>query len=221
MATKTIDGEKSGAVKAEDAAKSGGKRRPMTGEAVRVLERMNKDLLVRVKQLESSPGAGTEEYESEGEGNEASGPAAGSSSIVATVKDLHGEIDAAYVLKRALEADLIATRTKLSEKETASAQLEARASLLEIKAALGDQLREDISFVEEEQNKTVRRLTEVTSELERVTEERDSLAGHKTNNEARIKELQTERFSFEAQVISLKDRLAEMVSLFTEKRASS
>ncbi len=187
--------------------KSGAAERPMTSEATRLLERMNKELHARVNTLESK-GAGDAGL---GEGHEASDESGGFSAMV---KDLHGEIDAVYVLKNALKTDLETTQKRLAEEEAVRAQLETRLSLLEAKAALADQLREDMSFVEEEQNGTSRRLKEATSRLEKVTEERDRLAEQKAAGEKRIMQLQHERFDLEAQVLGLKERLAEMVSQF-------
>jgi chromosome segregation ATPase len=196
-------------------AGSGAGKRYVTSEAMRVLERMNRELLARVKELELKQAGVTEQDEGKG------GDSGGGGDFAAAVRDLHGEIDAAYVLKNALEDELAATRGKLSEAKTAGAQSEARASLLEEKAALADQLREDISFVEEEQSKTFRRLEEVTAELERVTGDRDKLAEQKAVRETRIKELQRRRFELEADVFELKQRLVEMVSFYSEKRKSS
>jgi chromosome segregation ATPase len=203
MARKTSAPEKS------DAAE-----RPMTSEAVRLLERMNKELHTRVKALESG-GAGDAGH---GGGHEASDESGGFSAMV---KDLHGEIDAAYVLKDALKTDLETTQKRLAEEEAVRAQLETRLSLLEAKAALADQLREDMSFVEEEQNETSRRLKEATSKLDRAVEERDRLAEQKALGEERVMQLQHERFDLEAQVLGLKERLAEMVSQFGGKQTPS
>ncbi len=200
---------------AKSEAVKAGKRR--TGdEAFRVLQTMNKQLLARVKALELARIGGTGQDEGTGkvgdyEESEESGH------FASMVKDLHGDIDAAYVLKRALEADLAATQQKLTEEEALRAELEARANMLEAKAALADELREDVSFVEEEQNKTFRRLKEVTSELDQVGKERDGLAEQKAIYVARVRELQSQRFDLEAQVLDLRERLAEMVSLFGTK----
>ena len=193
-----------------------------------------KELPVRGRELEPKRSGGTGQDEGRaaqpacaaadrrpaqrGEGYEV---AEGTSNFGALVKDLHGEIDAAHVLKKALEADLVATQEKLSKEQGARAQLEAQIRGLEAKVGLGDQLREDISLVEEEQNRTSRRLKEVTSELKKVTEERNSIAQQKDAAEKRMKELQKERFDLEAQVLSLKERLAELVSWFSGQRPPS
>lgn len=193
------------------AGKRSGRKRPTKGEAIRDLERMNKELLVRVKELELKLVGGT----GQGVDHELSEE---TTNIIAAVEELYGEIDAAYALKEALEVDLAATQKKLSEEEALRAHLEARIMLLEAKTTLADQLREDISFVEEEQNGTIRRLRDVTSQLERVIEERDGLAEKRADDGARVEELQNERVRLEVQVLGLKNRLAEMVSMFGTKR---
>ena len=105
-------------------AVSGAAGRPTMSGTIRVLETMNRKLLVRVKELELKLLGGTEQAEGKGwEPKE-------SSDFTAAVKDLHGEIDAAQVLKNALEDELVATQNKLSKAETAGAQSAARASLL-------------------------------------------------------------------------------------------
>jgi chromosome segregation ATPase len=186
-----------------------------TDETIRDLERMNQELLVRIKELELRRADGLSVGQAgEGDSFEVS---KGSSGFAAMVKDLDGEIDAVYMLKKALEGDLLATRQKLAEEETLRAELQTRVQLLEAKSALADQLREDVSFVEEEQNKTHRLLKEATSELERITEERDGLAEEKSVHVARIMELQRERLDLEAQILGLKERLAEMVLWFSRK----
>ena len=73
--------------------------------------------------------------------------------IISVVKDLEEQVEAAFNLKEALEADLDATQKKLSEELAARAKLEARIMSLEAQVALGDQLPEDISFAEEERDK--------------------------------------------------------------------
>jgi chromosome segregation ATPase len=197
-------------------AKSGaGKRpirkRPTKGEAIRDLERINKELLVRIKELELKQVGGT----GQGANYELSEE---TTNIIAAVEGLYGQIDVAYDLKEALEVDLAATQKKLSEQEALRGHLEGRMMLLEAKAALADQLREDISFVEEEQTGTIRRLRDVTSQMEQVIEERDGLAEKRADDGARVEELQNERVRLEVQVLGLKNRLAEMVSMFGTKR---
>lgn len=196
------------------AGKQAIRKRQTKGDAIRDLERINKELLVRIKELELKQVGGT----GQGVGYKLSEE---TTNIITAVEGLYGEIDAAFDLKEALEVDLAATQKKLSEQEALRGHLEARVMLLEAKAALADQLREDISFVEEEHNKTFRRLRDITSELERVAKERDSLAEQRAADESRVKELQSERVRLEVQILGLKERLAEMVSMFGTKRTSS
>ncbi len=181
---------------------------PVTTETVRDLERMNKEMQVRIRELEFelTGGAGDDEDDvaQDATVSEESG------SIIAMVKDLHGEIDAAYELKEALEADLAVAKDKLAAEQAGRAELEARVKLLEAKAALGEQLREDISFVEEERNETARRLEETASRLDKITEQRDGLAEQTADDERRINEIQSAKLTLEAKVLNLEESVAEM-----------
>jgi chromosome segregation ATPase len=194
---------------------SGGDRDAARDRTIRILEEMNRKLLARVKELELKHSGGAEQP-----GGGAAEEAEGDKRISTMVKGLRGDIDAAYVLKKALETDLVETQKRLSEEEAARRQFESRAGILEAKATLADQLRHDISFVEEEQNRTFRRLEDVTSQLKRVTEERNKFAGASKARDGRIAELLRQRFELEADVVELKERLEEMVSFFSEKSRS-
>ena len=191
---------------------------PATTETARDLERTNKELHVRIRELELELTGGTREDESEV--MEDVGVSQETGSIIAMVKDLHGEIDAAYELREALEADLSAANDKLAEERSYRAELDARMRLLEAKAALGDQLREDISFVEEERNETARRLEEVTSKLEQITKEREDAAEEQAANEARVKELRNDKVALEAKVLNLEEAVEEM-GMLREKLAKA
>jgi len=137
-------------------------------------------------------------------------------SIISIVKDLEGQVDTAFKLKEALETDLQATQKKLSDELIARAQLEAQVKSLETQAALADQLRQDISFAEEERNKFANLLEEIQPQLEIVTQERDSLAQKAASAEAHAKQLDEQKTTFEAQVMNLKDKLADMERLRQE-----
>lgn len=131
-------------------------------------------------------------------------------SIISIVNDLEGQIDTAYELKEALEADLKATRKKLSEESAARAQLEEQIKPLESQGVLVEQLREDLSFADEERNKLASSLAEAQQQLEAVTKERDSLSEKASSVEAQAKELEDEKTNLEAQVMNLKDEVADM-----------
>ncbi len=134
-------------------------------------------------------------------------------SILSIVKDLEGQVDTAYQLKEILEAELEATQQKLSEQTTANTQLESQVESLRTQAVLVDQLREDISFTEEERDKSASLLTEVQPQLEAVTKERDSLAEELDSADALAKEFEGEKLALEAQVMNLKDKLVDMGNL--------
>ena len=177
-------------------------------EANRDLRRQKKELLVRIKELELQR-VGSVEQE-EGDVEACAEVSKENNSIVATVKDLRREIEVAHEINGAMEADLLTTQKKLTEEKAVRGELQARINLLGAKAALGEQLRDDISFVEEERNETVKRLEEVISELELVTEERDGLAKEKVNREALLREIQSVKTDLEAQIPNLKEKVADM-----------
>ena len=77
-----------------------------------------------------------------------------SASIISIVKDLEEQVETAFNQKEALEAELDATKKKLSEELAARAQLEARVISLEAQVAQGEQLHEDICFAEEQRDKS-------------------------------------------------------------------
>lgn len=190
------------------------RKRQTMSETIRDLKRQKKELLVCIKELELQRVGNTEQ--DEGDVEDYAKVSEESNSIIAMAKDLRREIEAAHELKDALEADLLTTQKKLTEEKAIRAELEARVNLLGAKAALGEQLRDDISFVEEERNETVRRLEEVISELELVTEERDGLAKEKAIKEALIKEIQSAKTDLEAQISNLKGKVEDVNLLCQE-----
>jgi len=131
-------------------------------------------------------------------------------SIISIVNDLEGQIDTAYELKEAMEAELEATRKKLSEESAARARLEEQVKPLESQGVLVEQLREDLSFAEEERNKLANSLAEAQQQLEAVTKERDSLSEKASSAEAQTKEIEDEKTTLEAQVMNLKDEVTDM-----------
>ena len=137
-------------------------------------------------------------------------------SILSLVKGLEGQVDTAFKLKEAFEADLDSARRKLSEESVARAELETRVELLETKAALADQLRGDVSFAEEERNKLADLLAQTQPQLETVTQDRDSLAEKMAEIEARADAVEDEKTTLEAQTMNLKDKVADMDRLRDE-----
>jgi chromosome segregation ATPase len=137
-------------------------------------------------------------------------------SILAIVKDLEGQVDTAYQLKEILEAELEATQQKLSEHTAVNTQLESQVESLRAQAVLVEQLREDISFAEEERDKSAGLLAEIRPQFEAVTKERDSLAEELESANALTKEFEGEKLALEAQVMNLRDKIAEMGNLHDE-----
>jgi chromosome segregation ATPase len=189
------------------------KRRTMS-ETNRDLKRQKKELLVRIKELELQRVGNTDR--DEGNVEDYAKVSQESNRMIAMAKDLRRKIDVAHEHNDALEADLLTTQKQLTEERAVRAELEARINLLGAKAALGEQLRDDISFVEEERNETVKRLEEVISELELATEERDDLAKEKVIKEALIMDIQSAKSDLEAQTSNLKEKVADMNQLHQE-----
>ncbi|MFC1706962.1 hypothetical protein ACFL59_09110 [Planctomycetota bacterium] len=172
-----------------------------TAKRVRDLVRKNKELQVRVRELEFWKATDPEPA-----GNaETDAPSDESSGIISMISDLHEELDTAYRLKEAVESDLVATEGRLVEVETARSRLEARVGLLESKAALGDQMREDVLFAEKERSKATRELEklaedheEALAELSEVRKELDELKEVRQLLEANVDDLVSELDASEA-----------------------
>ncbi|MHC4790984.1 MAG: hypothetical protein ACYS8Y_06050 [Planctomycetota bacterium] len=130
-------------------------------------------------------------------------------SIISIVKGLEGQVETAFELKEVLEAELDATQKKLSEESDARVQLEIQVASLEAEAALGKQLREDISFAEEERDKVANLLAQTQAQLGEMTAERDSLAKQMASSEVHAKELEDGKMALEAQVMNLKDKITD------------
>ena len=128
-------------------------------------------------------------------------------SIISIVKGLEGQVETAFKLKEVLEAELDTTQNGLAEELDARAQLEVQVKSLEVRAALAEQLREDIVFAEEERNKFSNLLAQIQPQLEEVTAERDSLAEKTASAETNVEELEGEKMTLEARVMDLKDRI--------------
>ena len=130
-------------------------------------------------------------------------------SIISIVKGLEGQVETAFKLKEVLEAELETVQKKWSEELDARAHLEAQIASLEGQAALAEQLREDISFAEEERNKFANLLAQIQPQLADVTVERDSLVKQLASTETNAKELESEKMALEAQVMNLKDKITD------------
>jgi len=129
-------------------------------------------------------------------------------SIISIVKGFEGQVETAFKLKEVLEAELETTQNRLAEELDARAQLEVQVKSLEVRAALAEQLREDIFFVEEERNKFSNQLADIQLQLEQATAERDSLAEKMASTKTNVKELEGEKMTLEASVMNLKDRIS-------------
>ena len=133
--------------------------------------------------------------------------------ILSIIEGLEGQVDTAFKLKDALESDLGATRQRLSEELSARTDLDTRVKVLEAVSASVDQLREDLSFVEEERNKFSDLLDEVQPQLEAVSQQRDLLVEQAASDKQWIKELEDDKMTLEAKLLNLKDEVEDMKHL--------
>ena len=130
-------------------------------------------------------------------------------SILSIVKGLEGQVDTAFKLKEVLEAELDATQRKLAKEMETRSQLEAQVETLESHAVLAEQLREDVSFAEQERNRFADELAQTQPQLEKAIDERDSLTEQLSSAEVKIKGLESEKVALEAQIMNLKDRIVD------------
>jgi chromosome segregation ATPase len=137
-------------------------------------------------------------------------------SIISIVKGLEGQVETAFKLKEVLEAELDKTRQKLAKVLETRSHLKAQVETLQGPAALAEQLREDMSFAEQERNKFADLLSQAQAQLEETTAERDSLVEQLSSTEANMKELEGEKITFEAQVMNLKDNITDVNRLRKE-----
>ncbi len=130
-------------------------------------------------------------------------------SIISIVKGLEGQVETAFKLKEVLEAELETTQQRLSEEMEARTQLEVQVNLLQSQASLAEQLRQDISFAEEERNKFADELAQTQQEFEQAAVERDSLTKQFSYSETNLRKLESDKIALEAQVMNLKDNITD------------
>lgn len=138
------------------------------------------------------------------------------SCIISIVKGLEEQVDTAFKLKGVLEDELEDAQNQLAEELADRVQLEEQVKTLQPQAALVDQLREDVTFAEEERNKYANLLANTQPQLEKVTGERNSLAQEVTSLKTHAKKLDGEKVALEAQVMNLKDRITDMNRLYAQ-----
>ena len=137
-------------------------------------------------------------------------------SIISLVADLGRQLDTAYELKDALEAELVMTRQELSDVSCARAELMARVTLLEGRAPTAEQLREELASLQDERNGMASVLDETRAQLEQTAKERDSLAEQMSGTEENREKLQQENAGLGEALSALEEKLAEMERLRQE-----
>ena len=139
-----------------------------------------------------------------------------SSSIVSMVRGFEEQVETAFALKEVLEAELDTTQQRLAQEVEARSELEAQVELLQTHTALAEQLREDISFVEQERDRFADELANTRPQLEQAVAERDLLAKQIASVEADAEGLQGEKKALEAQVMDLQNKIIDADSLHKE-----
>ena len=181
---------------------------PTDPKEVQALKKENKQLVVRIKELELDRTKGTRELVEFTPGLE--GVAQQSQGILRIVKDLETQLDDAFSMTEALEADLEDVQDKLVKETGQRSELQAHVQLLEAKASLLEQLQDELSFVEGERTETAQKLGETETELEEAVKERDSLAERIVAADARINDLEQANVDLEAQVLNLEEKTADL-----------
>jgi len=187
---------------------------PSQDEKTRDLARQNAVLLARIKQLELE--RARSQHEDAGHSGDRRVGAGESRGVIQIVASLERQLNSAFELRDALEADLQTTRAKLSEETANRRDLEERFVLLEAEAALVDPLRDELSFIEEERNEIARKLKTAEDLLERVTTERDTLTKKMDAAETDIEEFERIKVDLEAQVLNLEEHAQELKLARTE-----
>jgi chromosome segregation ATPase len=138
------------------------------------------------------------------------------SSIISMVRGFEEQVETAFALKEVLEAELDTTQRRLAQEVAARSELEAQVELLQTHSALAEQLREDMSFVEQERNSFADELANTRPQLEQALAERDSLAKQIASVDADAEGFQAEKKALEAQVTDLQNKIGDADSLRKE-----
>jgi len=138
------------------------------------------------------------------------------SSIISIVRGFEEQVETAFALKEVLEDELNTTQQRLAQEVEARSELEAQVELLQTRATLAEQLREDITFIEQERNRFADELGQMRPQLEEAVAERDSLTERLNSSEANAKGLEGDKLALEAQVMNLKDKIIDADALQRE-----
>ncbi|MHC4871473.1 MAG: HEAT repeat domain-containing protein [Planctomycetota bacterium] len=184
------------------------------------LERLNKELLVKIKEYEyEATSRERSDYDMDGDSEEDFDAVSEDSvDIITIVRELEKELDSAFDLKDSLQTELDSTQEALEVEVSSRKELEAQVELLEAQADLASQLKEEIAFVKEDRNVLSRRLGEANSKLEQSVADHDMVVGQLNSAESNIRDLQREKVDLEAQVINLKDKVRDLADTTEAKR---
>lgn len=193
---------------------------PPSLEEYHELERLNKELLVKIKEFEYEATAREHlHFDAVGEVDENFDEMSEDSvDIISIVRELERELDSAFDLKESLETELSNAQEALNEESSARKELEAQVELLEAQADLAAQLKEEIVFIKEDRNVLSRRLGEANNKMERALADYDMISEQLAAAETNIKSLQREKVDLEAQVVNLKDKVRDLADITEANR---
>lgn len=178
---------------------------PASSREIRALEKRNKELLVRIRELELQQIRGYAQDLAPATSPE--DVSKGTPDIVGIVEDLAAQLGSALSMKQALEGDLADAQTTLVEVTAAGDEFRAHAQILEAKASLVQQLEDELAFLEEERAVTARLLKENEVQLDETAKDRDALAEKLASEEARNAHIAQERMDLESQALNLGEAL--------------
>lgn len=127
------------------------------------------------------------------------------------IQEIMEQIDTAMTMKEALETDLKALRKKLHQETATRTELEERVRLLAPEAALTDQLRQEVAFLNQERNRIFTELTEAKTQLEEVAEDRNSLDEKVADLDEQNRQIRQAKSALEGQVWSTKEKEIDLI----------
>ncbi len=180
----------------------------------RALNRENKELLIRVREMELER-AKSEQLDAESL-EQFEDVSEESQGILSIVQDFEAQMDGAFALKEALESDLADAQARLDDEARARSELEARIPLLEAKEVLLEQLQDELSFVEEERAEMAKKYNEADAELFQARDESKKLAAQLTDARLQTEDLERTNVDLAAQALNLEEKVVDLAKVRRE-----
>ena len=180
---------------------------PATSQAVRALERENKELRVRLREFELKETRGPVEDAIPDPDTKLSEEGA---RILTIMSGLGDDLETALKANEALNADAAGMAQALESESRARARAVSERTYLEARVAEDDYLRDEIRFVEEERDDVARRLDRTMGRLDETTKERDTLTARLHEAEEALAASRDEAPARRARIAYLEAKVAEM-----------